>query len=70
MKQSKQNYFGVKYANRKNITEKPNKKELWELKELRKLKEGNETDIHLNSQRATQKKVQNGKIPGHDGFWF
>ena len=42
-------------------------------KELTILKENPELDIHLEQQRATLKKVQNRKTPGHNsihGFWL
>ena len=42
-------------------------------KELQELEEGPEANVHLNSLRATLKKIPNWKTPGHDsihGFWF
>ena len=42
-------------------------------KELQELKEGPKANIHLDSIRATLRKVPNWKTPSHDGihgFYF
>ena len=60
--QRKQNNTGVRYENRKSMTEK-----------IQGFEVGSEVDMHLNSLGATLKKVPNWKTLEYDvfdGFWF
>ena len=54
---------GVNYGYKWNITKRPNGTK----KELQRLEEGPEAEIHLNSIKRVRK---NGKIPRADGMEF
>ena len=70
--QEKQNNFGWKYSNQKNIT----KKAEWIsniAKKLERLEEGSKAEMHIDLLRTALKTISNWKTPGHDGiheFWF
>ena len=68
--QKEHNYFGVKYGNRKNMTEMLNGYIFW----IRATWKKPEANIYMHApSTALKKKKTNWKMPGYEvkyGFWF